>query len=87
MLGVVFCWIDRLKMPDRAPMATGSSCFRCLYELPSGPTEEMGFICYIACFVMLGVKGGGASFWGRCLRCVLYIFSSCVSCGSLEVDA
>ena len=31
MLGMLFCWIDRLKMSVRAPMATGRSCFRCLY--------------------------------------------------------
>ena len=48
MLGIVFWWIDRLEMSVRAPMATGPSCFRCLYEIPSGPTEEVGFVCSIA---------------------------------------
>ena len=68
-------------------MATGPSCFRCLYEMPSGLTEEVGFVCSIACFVMLGVKGGGELFYGRCLRSVLSIFLSEVSCYSLEMDA
>ena len=67
----------------RAPMATGLSCFRCLYEMPPGPTQEMGFVCSIACFVMLGVKGGRGSFCGCC---VLSIFLSSVWCGSLEMD-
>ena len=75
---VMLCWIDRLNMSARAPMATGPSCFRCLYEMPSGPTEEVGFVCSIACLVMLGVKGSGGSFSGRCLRCDLSIFLSSV---------
>ena len=56
MLGMVLYWIDRLNMSVRAPMATGPSCFRCLYEMPSGPTEEVGFVYSIACLVILGVK-------------------------------
>ena len=76
MLVLVFYLIDRLKMSVRAPIATGSSCFRCLYEMPSESTEEVGFVCSIACFVLLGVKGGGGSFCRRSLRCVLSIFLS-----------
>ena len=68
MLRTVLYRIDRLDMSVRAPMATGPSCFRCLYEMPSEPKEEVGFVCSIACFVMLGVKGDWGSFCGRCLR-------------------
>ena len=60
MLGMVFCWMDRLNISVKALAATGPSCFICLYEIPSGPTEEVGFACSIAgyIFVMLEVKGG-----------------------------
>ena len=74
MLGMLLCWIDRLNISVRAPMATGASCFRCLYEMPSEPTEEVDFVYSIACLVMLEVKIGGGSFCGRYLRCNLSIF-------------
>ena len=69
-------WMDRLKMSVRALMATNPNCFRCLYEMPSGPIEEVGFVSSIACFVMLRVKGGGESFRVRCLRWTPYILVS-----------
>ena len=56
-------------------------------EMLSGPTEEVGCVCSIACFVMLCVKEGGGSFCGRCLRFILSIFLLVVSYGSLEMDA
>ena len=55
--------------------------------MPSGPTKEVGFVRSIACFVMLGVRGGRGSFCGRCLQFILSIFLSEVSCGSLGMDA
>ena len=67
-------WIERLKMSVKAPMANDPNCFRCLYEKPSVPTKQMGAVCFIACFVMLGVEGGGRFLCGRCLRFVLSIF-------------
>ena len=44
MLGMVLCWIYRFNMSVRAPMATGPNYLRCVYEMPSGPTEEVGFV-------------------------------------------
>ena len=85
-LGMKLCWIDRSKLSIRAPMATGPNCFRCLYEIPSGPTDEVGIVCSVAFFVMLGLKGAGRSFCGRSLRCALSIFLYSVLCGSLEMD-
>ena len=64
MLGMVFCWMDRLKISVRALTATGPRSFRCLYEIPSGQTAEVGFVCSIDCLVILGVKGGGGRFVG-----------------------
>ena len=62
-------------MSVKALMVTGPSCFRCLYHMLSGPGEEVGFVCSVACFVRLWVKGGGGgSFCGRSLRCVPSIF-------------
>ena len=84
MFGMVLYWIDRLKMSVRAPMATGLSCFRCLYEIPSGPTEEVGFVCSIACLVMLGVKGGGRRFVG--VACAVLCLFSCLRCSVLYCD-
>ena len=78
--------MDKSKISVRAPMATGPSCFRCLYEKPSGPTEEVGFVCSIPCFVMLGVKGGGVVL-RAVFAFILSIFLSVVSCGSLEMEA
>ena len=60
-------------MSVRTPMATVPSCFRWLYKMPSGPTEEVGFVCSIACFVMLGVKGRGRFVGAACV--VLCLFS------------
>ena len=74
MLGMVFCWMDRSKISVRTPMDTGPSCFRCLYKTPSGLTEEVGFVCSIACFVMLVVKGGDGLFCGPSSCCILSIF-------------
>ena len=54
----------RLKMSVRALMTTGPSCFMSLYEMISESTEELGFVCSIACSVMLGMKGGGGHFGG-----------------------
>ena len=73
--GMVLRWIDRLKMSVRTLMATGLCCFRCLYEMPSGPAEEVGFVCYIVRFVMLWVKGGGGHFVGA--ACVVFCLFYC----------
>ena len=55
-------------------MATGPSYISYLYEMPSGHTEEVGFVFSIDCFVMLGVKGGGGCLVG--VACVvLCLFS------------
>ena len=62
-------------MSVTAPMATGPICFRCLYEMPSGPTEEVGFVCSIACLVMLGVKRSGGS-WAKVFHSYL-VFDYC----------
>ena len=39
--------------------------------MPSGPVAEVFLVSSIAELVMFGVKGGGGSVLGRCLRCVL----------------
>ena len=75
MLGMVFCWMDRLMMSARAPIAIGASCFRCLFEMPSGPTEKVVFVCSIACFVVLEMKGGGDRIGGT--ACVGLCLFSC----------
>ena len=71
MLGIVLCIMEWLNMSVRALMATGPRCFKCRYEMPSGPVQEVGFVRSIAALVMLGVIGGGGSVFGRCRRCVL----------------
>ena len=62
MLGILLCLMERFEMAVRALMAKNPSSFRCFYEMPSGLTEDVGFICSIICFVKLGVKGGGGMF-------------------------
>ena len=54
----------RFKMLVRALMSIGPSCFRCLHEMPSGPTEEVSFHGSIACFVM---------FWGERRKVVVLL--------------
>ena len=67
-------------------MATSPSFFRCPYEMPSGPTEEK--VLSVLC--LFRHVGGGrrtrVALW-LCLRCVLSILLSEVSCGSLKMDA
>ena len=49
-----------------------------LYEMPLGPTEEVGFVCSIDCFVMLGVEGGRGRFVG--VACVVFCLFCCRKC-------
>ena len=79
--------MDRLKISVKALMVTGPSCFRCLCEMPSGPTEEVDFVYSIVWFVLMGVKGGWCRFRGAvCVGLHISIFLSVGSCGSLEID-
>jgi len=48
-------------MSVRALMDTCSRCFRCRYEMPSGPVVEVCLVRSIADLVMFGVKGGGGA--------------------------
>ena len=64
--------MDRFKMSVGALMTIGPICSRCLYEMPSGLKEQLGFVCSNAYFVILGAREGGGSFLGRGLRCVLF---------------
>ena len=78
MLGMVLCWIDRFNMSVRGPMATGPKCFRCLYEMSSGPTENVGFVCYIASLSYWGLKEVGECFVGA--ACAVFCLFSCLRC-------
>ena len=59
MLGMLLFVIEKLKMSVRVLMACGPKCFRCKYEIPSGPVEDVFFVLRMASAVMVGVKGGG----------------------------
>ena len=48
------------------------------------PVDPIDLVLYIAVLVLLGVNGGGGSVRGLMLLCVLSIFLSVVSCGSLD---
>ena len=50
---------EKLKMSVKALMACGPKCFRCKYEMPSGPVDEVFFVLRIASTVMPVVNGGG----------------------------
>ena len=84
---MVFCCIDKLKMSVKACYITGPKSFRYLYEMPSGLTTEVGYVCSIACLFMFDVRRRWGVVFGHCLRLTLTIFLSMGSCGSLEVDA
>ena len=38
-------------------MATGPKCFRCRYDMPSGPVDPVCLAESIAAFVMFGLNG------------------------------
>ena len=78
LLGMVFCWMDRLKMSNRALMTTGPSCSRCLCVIPSEPTEEVAFCPFNCLFRHVG---------GLCSRWILSIFMLVGSCDSLVMVA
>ena len=59
MLGMVLCCMEWLKMLVSALMACGPRCLRCMWDMPSGPVEEVCFVECMASWVMAGVKGGG----------------------------
>ncbi len=40
-------------------MACGPRCFRCRYEMPSGPVDVVCFVLRMASTVMAVLKGGG----------------------------
>ena len=57
VLGMLFVVSDVLKMSVRALMACGPRCFRCKYDMPSGPVEDLFLVLRMACSVMFVVKG------------------------------
>ena len=56
MLGMLFVVSDVLKMCVRALMACGPRCFRCKYDKPSEPVEDLFFVLQMACSVMFVVN-------------------------------
>ena len=67
-------------------MATGPRCFKCRYDMPSGPVDPVDFVLSITVLIMLGVKGRGGSLRGLILLCVLSISMFVRSCGSREME-
>ena len=59
MFGIVLCCIEKLNMLVRALMACGPRCFRCKYEMPSGPVLVVFFVRWMASRVICVVKSGG----------------------------
>ena len=86
MLGMVVCYTDTSRMSVKDLMTTGSSCFRYLYEMPSGRTEEVGFVFSITCFVVWGKRRRGVVL-GALLALDFVYFLVGGSCGSLVMDA
>ena len=63
-------------------MATGPRCFKCRYDMPSGPVDPVDLVLSITALVMLEVNGAGGSLRGLILLCILSISLSVGSCES-----
>ena len=82
VLGMLLFVSEKLKMSVRALMPCGPRCFRCKFDIPSGPVEEVFLVARMASMVMAGVKGGGMSLSNGSLCSLRRIFRSCRLCGS-----
>ena len=72
-------------MSVKALMACGPRCFKCLFEIPSGPVEGVFFVARIASVTIAGVKGGVGSCSVHVLCRRRSIFLSIGRVGSLLV--
>ena len=58
MLGMQLFVMEWLNICVRALMACEPKCFRCKYEMPSGPVEVVFFVLRMAAETIVGVNGG-----------------------------
>ena len=84
-LGMLLVVMNKLKMSVRAQTTCGPKCFKCVYEMPSGPEEEVFLVLRMACSVMSEVKGG-SMFLSSVSECNLFrITLSSRLCDSLHI--